>query len=126
MSPKQQKQDASNVALQQRSTALLPGSDLNYDSMTLTQLRACCGQKHGNSITVDKKDNEGQCNKKLEEELILDFKNAAMPRSRLGGSKQGFAALFSKQARIRQSIPDSGDYQPPGHLVLSRGADCDS
>ena len=97
MSPKQQKQDASTVALQQRSTALLPGSDLNYDSMTLTQLRACCGQKHGNSIKDAKKDNKGQWTKKLKEELISDFKNAAMLRSRIGGSKKGFATLFSKQ-----------------------------
>ncbi len=97
MSPKQQKQDASTVALQQRSTALLPGSDLNYDSMTLTQLRACCGQKHGNSIKDAKKDNKGQWTKKLKEEFISDFKHAAMLRSRIGGSKKGFAALFSKQ-----------------------------
>ena len=73
MSPKQQKQDASTVALQQRSTALLPGSDLNYDSMTLTQLRACCGQKHGNSIKDAKKDNKGQWTKQLKEEFISDF-----------------------------------------------------
>jgi len=85
------------VALQQRSTALLAGSDLNYDSMKLTQLRACCGQKHGNSIKDAKKDNKGQWTKKLKEELISDFKNAAMLRSRIGGSKKGFAALFSKQ-----------------------------
>ena len=103
MSPKQQKQDASIVPLQQRSTALLPGSDLNYDSMTLTQLRACCGQKHGNSIKDAKKDNKGQRTKQLKEELTSDFKNAAMLRSRIGGSKKGFAALFSKQSSAASS-----------------------
>ena len=110
MPPKQQKQDAPTVALQmrplfsqQRSVALLAGSELDYDSMSLTQLRACCGQKHGNSITVDKKDNEGHWKKKLKEELILDFKNAAMLRSRIGGSKKGFAALFSKQSSAASS-----------------------
>ncbi len=97
MSPKQQKQDASTLALQQRSTALLPGSDLNYDSLTLKQVRACCGQKHGNSITDEKKDNKGQWTKQLKEELVSDFKHAAVLLSRIGGSKKGFAALFSKQ-----------------------------
>ena len=101
-------------------------SSVRYDYMSRAELAACCGKKHGNSITVKKKDNEGRWKSKSKKELMSELKNAAMLRSKSGGSKQGFAALFSKQARSRQSIPDSGDYQPPGHLVLSRGADCDS
>jgi hypothetical protein len=66
-------------------------------SMKLSQLRAWCGKKHGNSIKAAKKDNKGQWTKKLKKELISDFKNAAMLRSRIGGSKKGFATLFSKQ-----------------------------
>ena len=31
----------------------------SYDSMSRAELRACCGKKHGNSITTQKKDNEG-------------------------------------------------------------------
>ena len=40
---------------------------------------------------------------KSKEELISDFKNAAMLRSRIGGSKKGFAALFSKQSSAASS-----------------------
>ena len=32
----------------------------SYGSMSKAELRACCGKKHGNSITVKKKDNEGR------------------------------------------------------------------
>ena len=82
MPPKQKKQDAPTVALQsgiqrgfaalfsqQRSVAFLAGSEFDvatvnsYDSMSLAQLQAVCGRKHGNSITADKKDNEGQWTK---------------------------------------------------------------
>ena len=35
-------------------------SSVRYDYMSRAELRACCGKKHGNSITANKKDNEGR------------------------------------------------------------------
>ena len=84
------------MALQQRSTALLPGSDLNYDSMTLKQLRACCGQKHGNSIKDAKKDNKGQWTKKLTSSVRYDY----MSRAELAaccGKKHGNSITAQKK-----------------------------
>ena len=72
----------------------------SYDSISWRELRACCGKKHGNSITNDKKDNEGRWKPKSKKELISELKNAAMLRSKSGGSKQGLAALFSKQSSV--------------------------
>ena len=70
----------------------------SYDSMSWAELRACCGKKHGNSISAAKKDNEGRWKPKSKKELMSELKNAAMFRSKSAGSKQGLAALFSKQS----------------------------
>ena len=72
----------------------------SYDSMSRAELKACCGKKHGNSITNDKKDNEGRWKPKSKKQLMSELKNAAMLRSKSGGSKQGLAALFSKQSSV--------------------------
>ena len=37
----------------------------SYDSMSRAELQACCGQKHGNSISEKKKDSEGRWKHKL-------------------------------------------------------------
>ena len=39
----------------------------SYDSMSRAELQACCGQKHGNSISEKKKDNEGRWKHKSKE-----------------------------------------------------------
>ena len=75
-------------------------SSVRYNYMSRAELWACCGKKHGNSITNDKKDNEGRWKPKSTTQLMSDFKNDAMLRSKSGGSKQGLAALFSKQSSV--------------------------
>ena len=66
----------------------------SYDSMSWAELRACCGKKHGNSISAAKKDNEGRWKPKLKKELMVELKNAAMPRSKSGGSNAAFWCVW--------------------------------
>ena len=73
-------------------------SSVRYDYMSRAELAACCGKKHGNSITAQKKDNKGRWNSKSKKQLMSELKNAAMLRGKSGGSKQGYAGLFSKQS----------------------------
>ena len=72
--------------------------EMSYASMSRAELRACCGKKHGNSISASKKVNEGRWKPKSKKEMMSELKNAAMLRGKSGGSKQGYAALFSKQS----------------------------
>jgi hypothetical protein len=66
----------------------------SYDSMSWAELRACCGKKHGNSISAAKKDNEGRWKPKLKKQLMVELKNAAMPRSKSGGSNAAFWCVW--------------------------------
>jgi hypothetical protein len=55
-------------------------SSVRYDYMSRAELLACCGKKHGNSISASKKVNEGRWKSKSKKELMSELKNAAMLR----------------------------------------------
>ena len=69
-------------------------SSVRYNYMSRAELWACCGKKHGNSITANKKDNEGRWKTKSKKQLMVELKNAAMPRSKSGGSNAAFWCVW--------------------------------
>ena len=69
---------ASSTASSSQRIAQALAAPNSYDSMSLAEPQACCGQKHGNFITTRKKDIGGQWKAKSRQELVLELKNVTI------------------------------------------------
>ena len=78
----------------------------SYDSMSWAELRACCGKKHGNSISAAKKDNEGRWKPKSKKELMSELKNAALLRGKPPKPEQFELIVSDTDVLIRNDMDE--------------------